>query len=112
MDRAQQVVADRSLGKGKQQCLIDRSGGTLSRWVELANGLDFVAEELNAEGPVCLWRINVKDATANGILARHLHYVSGRIADSIQMAQQRFGIERVAAANQTSQIGVVLGRAK
>ena len=61
MDRAQQLVADGSLGQRQQQRLVHWSGGALGRGIKLANGLDFIAKKLDAQRPVGLGRVHIED---------------------------------------------------
>ncbi len=56
--------------------------------VELADGLDLIAEEVDADGPVGLGRVDVQDAAADGELAGHLDDVDAGVADREQMFDQ------------------------
>src|SRR5579872_1081541 len=112
MYRAEQIVADRSLSKRQQQRFVDWSGRSLSRRIKLANGFDFVPEELDTERTVSLGRVHIKNAATESILTRHFHDISRGISNRIQMTQQRFNIKRLAPSNHARQAGVVFGGTK
>ena len=57
---------DGDLGERKQQRLVERALAALGLGVELADGLDLVAEEVDAHGPVHLRGVDVDDAAAQG----------------------------------------------
>ena len=55
--------------------------------IELADGFDLVAEELDAHGAVGFGRVDIEDAAAAGELARHLDQVHLGVADAGQVTQ-------------------------
>ncbi len=97
---------------GKQQGFVDRGGGTLRGGIEFANGIGFVAEELDAQGAVGFGRVDVEDAAADGVLAGHLDYVGGGVADGVEVREQGFEVEGFAAADGAGEIGVVIAGAQ
>ena len=86
VDRAQQLLADRSLGKWKQQSFVNGRGRTLGGGIEFADGLDFIAKEFDAQRTVGLGRIHVENAAAQGVLARHFDHIGRCVADGVEMA--------------------------
>ena len=108
VNRAEQMFADRSFGERKQQGFVHRSGGALRGGIELADGVGFVAKELDAQRAVGLGRVHVEDAAAHGVLAGHFDHVGGGVADGVEVREQRFEIERFAAADGAGEIGVVV----
>ena len=58
------MLADRGFGEREQQSFIDRSGGALRCGIELADGIGFVAEELDAQRAVGFGGVDVEDAAA------------------------------------------------
>jgi hypothetical protein len=54
MDRAQQIVPYRRFRQGQQKRFIDRARGALRGRIEFANGLDLIAEKLDAQGTIGL----------------------------------------------------------
>ena len=71
--------------------------GALCFRVELADGFDLVAEELDAHGAVGFGRVDVKDAAAAGELAGHFDEVHLRVADAGEMAGKDFDVDLFAA---------------
>ena len=112
VNRTEQIFADRSLGERKQQSFIHRTRRALRRGIELANRLDFVAEELDAHRAISFGRIHIENAAAQGVLPRHFHDIGGRVAHRVEVLEQRFRIERLAPPDRARQIGVVLGGGK
>jgi len=85
VNRGQEMFADRSFGEREQQSLVDRIGRALLGRIELANGLGFVSEELDAQRTIGLGGVNVENAAANRVLARHFDYVGGGVADCVEV---------------------------
>ena len=106
------MFADRSFGERKQQSFVHGSGGTLRGGIELANRVDFVAEELDAHRAVGFGGVDVEDAAAHGVLAGHLDDVGGGVADGVEVREQGFEVERFAAADGAGEIGVVVAGAQ
>ena len=96
---------------GKQQRFVDGIRGALRGGIEVADGLDFVAEELDAHRALGFGRIDIENAAAQGVLAGHFDDVGGRVADGVEVAEQIVDVEGLAAAQNAGQIGVVLGGA-
>ena len=88
MNRAEQLLADGSLRKGQQHSLIRRRRRALRGRIEFAEGLNFIAEKLDAKWPVSFGRVNIKNAAAKGVFAGHLNHVSRVVADGIEMLNQ------------------------
>ncbi len=106
VDRGKQALGDRCLGKRQQQGFVEGRGGALGFWIELADGLDLVAEELEAHGPVGFGRVDIEDAAAAGVLAGHLDDVHGRVADAGEVRDEGFDIDLFAAPKNLRQAGI------
>ena len=76
--------------------------------IELADGVDLVAEELDAHGAVGFRRIDVENAAAARELARHLHEVHLRVADAGQVRGEDFDVDLFAAAQRDGEAGIVI----
>src|SRR5512146_3031243 len=109
---AQQLLGGGRFGQRQQYHFVQRRGGALGGRVEFANGLDFVAEQLKAGGAVGLGRINVENAAAHGVLAGHLHHISGGIAHRVQVPGKSFHVHGFASPQHSCQFAVELGRAQ
>ena len=110
VNRAQQLLADRSLRQGQQQGFVNRVHGSLRSRIEAANGVDLVAEELDAHRALGLRRIHVENASAHRVLTRHFDHVGGTVADRVEMAEQVFQVEGLSAPQGAGQIAVILSR--
>ena len=108
MDCAQKLLADWSLGERQQQSFVHRVRRALRSRVELADGLDFIPEEFNPHRPVGLGGIHIEDAATQSVLTRHLHHIRRGIADRVQVAEQRFGVNRIVSPHHARQLGIVL----
>ncbi len=71
-----------------QNAFVQLVNRTLRFRVEPPDGLDFVAEELNAHRLLLLRRKNVEDAAADGVLAHHLDRIAALIPDAFEMHRQ------------------------
>ncbi len=80
--------------------------------IELANGVGFVAEELDTERAVGFRRVHVEDAAANRVLARHLDYVGGGVPDGVEMREEGIEIEGFATTDGAGEAGVVVAGAQ
>ena len=76
--------------------------------IEFADGLNFVAEELDADGAVGFGRVDVEDAAAAGELAGHLDEIHLRVADAGEMPGEDFDVHLFAAAEGDGEAGVVV----
>ena len=110
MDRAQQVIADRSFGERQQERFVHGIRRALRGGIEPAYGFYLVAEEFDAHRALGLGRIDVEDAASQSVLPRHLDDIGGRVTHGVQMSQKMVDVKRFAAAQNASQVGVVLGR--
>src|SRR5262249_27201865 len=68
-------------GQRQKDNLIHRRGGALRARIKFADGLYFIAEELDAQGAVGFRRVSIQQATAQRVLAGHLDNIHWRIAD-------------------------------
>ena len=109
VNRRKHLGRDRGFSQWQQQGLFALLMRALRMRIEAADGLHFIAEELNAHRPLRFRREHVEDAAAQGIFSRHLHHISGRVADSSEVRGQHFHIEALLAAHRDRQPGVVLG---
>ena len=112
MNRAQQLIADRSFGERQQQRFVHGIGRALRCRIEVADGFDFVAEKFDADRALGFGRIDIEDAAAQSVLSGHFDHVGGGVADSVQVGEKVVDIERLAAAQDAGQVGVVFGRAQ
>ncbi len=71
--------------------MVEGGGGALGFGIEAANGLDLVAEEVNADGIVALGGVDVEDSAAEGDLARHFDDVDLRVADREEVLDEHVG---------------------
>ncbi len=110
MYRGQQPFRYGRLRQRKQAGFVQGRRAALRLRLKLADGLDLVAEEVDAHGPVHLRRVHVQDAAAPGELPGHLDDVHLRVADRAQVVQQRFHVHLFAAAQHLRQPGVERGR--
>ena len=85
VDRGQQPLGDRRLCQRQQLRLVQARLRALRLGIELADGLDLVAEELNAHRAVGLGRVDIENAAAPRELARHLDQVHLRVTHAGQM---------------------------
>ena len=84
---SEHVFGNRRFRERQNLRFIDRSGRPLRRRIELPYRFDFVAEELDAHRAICLGRINVQNAAAQRMLARHLDHIHRNVADRVQVAR-------------------------
>jgi hypothetical protein len=80
MHRGQQALGHRRLGQRQQLRLVQAGLRALRLRIEFADGLNLVAEELDAHRPVRLRRIDVENSAAPRELPRHLHQIHLRVA--------------------------------
>ncbi len=80
--------------------------------IKLADGFDLVAKQLNPNWPVRLGRINVENAAAQSVFARHFNNVRGIVANRIEMLQQIFRVQALTAAKDSRQVRVKLSRSQ
>ena len=75
--------------------------------IEFADGLNFVAEELDAHGAVGLGRVDVENSAAARELAGHLHEIHLRVADAGKVRGEHFDVDLFAALERDGEAGVV-----
>ncbi len=88
MNRAQQFLADRSLGQGKQQGFVRGIRRALGGGIELADGLDLVAEKLDAHRAFGFRRVDIENAAAQGVFSGHFDHVGRVVADGVEVGEQ------------------------
>ena len=108
MDRGEQVLGDRRFGERQQLRFVEARLRALRLRIELADGLDFVAEELDAHGAVGFGRIDVENAAAARELAGHLDEVHLRVADAGEVRGEDFDVDFFAALERDGEAGVVV----
>jgi hypothetical protein len=91
VDGGEEFFGDGSFGKRKEKGAVELRAGALGFGVELADGLDLVAEEVDADGAVLLGGVDVDDAAANGDLAGHFDDIDAGIADGEEMLDEHVG---------------------
>ena len=85
MNGGEKMFRDRSFSQRQKLRFVETGLRTLRLGIELADGLDLVAEELDAHGAIGFGRIDVENAAAAGELAGHLHQIHLRVADAGEM---------------------------
>src|SRR5580700_11599202 len=81
IDGLKQSFGRRCLSERKQQHLINRCRRALRLWIESADGLNLVAEEVDAHRPLHLRSVDVEDPAADRDLAGHLYNVDAGVTD-------------------------------
>ena len=108
MHGGEQVFGDRRFGQRQKLRFVEARLRALRFGVELADGVDLVAEELDAHRAIGLGRVDVEDAAAARELAGHFDQVHLRVADAGQVAGEDFDVEFFAAAHRDGEAGVVV----
>ena len=86
--------------------------GALGLGVELADGFDLVAEEVDADGAVHLGGVDVEDAAAEGDLAGHLDDVDLGVADGEEVLDEHVGHVLFADVEVEGEGAVVVARGR
>ena len=110
VDRFQQLGGDRCFGEREQKGGLQLRAGALRVGIEASDGLDLVAEEVDANGPVVLGREDVEDAAAHGDLTGHLDNVDLGVAHGGEVVDQHVGQVLFAFAQVQREGGVVVAR--
>ena len=76
--------------------------------IEFADGFNFVAEELDADGAVGFGRVDVENSAAARELAGHLDEVHLRVADAGEMRGEDFDVDFFAALEGDGEAGIVI----
>ncbi len=108
MDGGQQALSYWGLGERQQLGFVQAGLRALGFRIETADGVDFVAEELDAHGAVGFGRVDIEDAAAARELARHLHEVHLRVADAGQVRGQDLHVDLFAAPQRDGETGIVV----
>ena len=108
VDGGEQVFGHGRFGQRQKLGFVEAGLRALRLGVELADGLDLVAEELDAHGAVRFGRVDIEDSAAAGELAGHLDQVHLRVADAGQMRGEDFDVDLFAAAQRDGEAGVVV----
>ncbi len=108
VDGGEQAFGDGRFSEGQQPGFIEAGLRALGFGVEAADGFDFVAEELDAQGAVGFGRVDVEDAAAAGELAGHFDQVHLRVADAGEVAGEDFDVDFFAALEVDGERGVVV----
>ncbi len=109
-DLVQQLAGLRIFDQRQQRGLGDLHHGALGFDVKAADGLDQVAEQLDADGLGRLGREDVEDAAAQRVFADHLDRLALLVADAFQMRQQVFERNLLAHSQRESELPVEFGR--
>ena len=88
VDGGEQLLGDGRFCERQQQRVVEGAAGALGLGVELADGLDLVAEEIDADGAVGLRGEDVDDAAANGDLTGHFDNIDAGVADGEEVFEQ------------------------
>ena len=108
MDGGEETLGDGRFSERQQVSFVEAGLRALGFGIEFADGLDFVAEELDADGTVGFGRVDVEDAAAAGELAGHLDDVHLRVADGGEMRGEDFDVDLFAALEGDGEAGVVV----
>jgi hypothetical protein len=108
MHLSQNFFANWRFRERQQNYFIHRGSGALGAGIKLADRFNLVAKQLDAQRPVGFRRVGVKQAAANGILARHLYDVHGGVADGVQVRPQLLDVNLICFSNRARQAGVML----
>jgi hypothetical protein len=108
MDGGQQMLGDWGFSERKKLRFVEAELGALRLGIELADGFNFVAEELDADGAVGFGRVDIEDAAAAGELAGHFDEIHLRVADAGQVAGEHLDVYFFAAPQGHGQAGVVV----
>ena len=81
VDRGEDLFRNWGFRKRQEQGVVKGGGGALAVGIEAADRLDLIPEEVDADGPIHLWRVDVEDAAAEGDLPGHLDDVDFGVAD-------------------------------
>ncbi len=108
IDRGQQALGDRRLGQRQQLRFVEARLRALRLGIEFADGLNLVAEELDAHGAVGFGRVDVENSAAARELARHFDEIHLRVADAGQVRGEHFDVDLFAALERDGEAGVVL----
>ena len=112
MNCAEKMIADWRFGERQKQGFVHRIRRALRGGIEVADGIDFVAEEFDAHRAIGFRGVDVEDAAAYGVLAGHFDYVGGGIADGVEVGEEIIEIEGFAATDGAGEIGVVIAGAQ
>ncbi len=91
VDGFENLFRDGNLGEREKQCGVERRLRALRFGVELADGFDLVAEEIDADGAVHLGGVDVEDAATEGELAGHFDDVDAGVADGEKVLDEHVG---------------------
>ncbi len=108
VNRGQQPLCHRGLGERQKLRLVQPALRALRLRIELADGLDLVAEEFDAHRPVGLRRIHVQNPAPPRKLPRHLHQIHLRVAHAGQVSGEHLDVHLFAALQRHRQPGVVV----
>ncbi len=84
-------LGDWEFGEGEEEDVVDGRLGALGFGIEAADGLDLVAEEVDADGTVLFRGVDVEDATAEGDLAGHFDDIDAGVADFEEVVDNGVG---------------------
>ncbi len=109
VDGLEDLFGDGDLGEREQERGVEGGGAALGFGVEFADGFDLVAEEVDADGAVHFWGVDVEDAAAQGELAGHLDDVDAGVADGEEVVDEHIGEVLLAGAETKGEGGVEVG---
>ena len=112
MNCTEKLLVDRSLCQRQEQSFIHRTGRTLRCGIELADRIDLIAEELDTHRALGFRRVDVENATAEGVLSGHFDDVGRAVANRVEMCEQGFGVNGFAAADSAREPGIIFRRAQ
>ena len=108
MHGGEKVLGHGRLGQRKKLRFVEARLRALRFRIKLADGVNLVAEELDAYRAIGLGRVDIEDAAAPGELAWHLNEIHLRVADACQVRGEYFHVDLFAPANRNRKTRVVI----
>ncbi len=104
----EQMLGNRSFRQRQQLGFIQTALRALRIRIELADGFNFVAEELDADGAIGFRGVDIENAAAAGELAGHLDEIHLGVADAGEVRSEDFDVDFFAALEGDGKAGVVV----
>ena len=108
IDGGEQVLGDGRFGERQQLRFVEAGLGALGFGVEFADGFNFIAEELDADGTIGFGRVDIENAAAARELAGHFDEVHLRVADAGEVRGEDFDVDFFAALERDGEAGIVI----
>jgi len=108
MNGGEQMLSDGRFGERQQLSFIEAALRALRFRIKFADGLNFVAEELDADGAVGFRGIDIENAAAARELTGHFDEVHLGVADAGEMSGEDFDVDFFAAFQRDREAGVIV----